>query len=75
MEPGGLTGKGVVIAIIDTGVQSDHPFLAGKVLEGYNPDRPELGTEDFKGTAPTWRVSRPDWSMKGGALRASLPMH
>src|SRR5690606_23201807 len=45
----GLTGKGVVIAIIDTGVQSDHPFLAGKVLEGYNPDRPELGTEDFQG--------------------------
>lgn len=45
----GLTGKGIVIAIIDTGIQSDHPFLAGKVLEGYNPEAPELGTEDFEG--------------------------
>lgn len=45
----GLTGEGIVIAIIDTGVESTHPYLAGKVLEGYNPDEPELGTEDFQG--------------------------
>lgn len=45
----GLTGKDIVIAIIDTGVESTHPFVAGKVLEGYNPDAPELGTEDFQG--------------------------
>lgn len=45
----GLTGEGTVVAIIDTGVQSDHPFLAGKVLEGYNPDEPGTGTDDFNG--------------------------
>jgi len=45
----GLTGEGTILAVIDTGVQSDHPFLAGKVLPGYNPDAPELGTEDWNG--------------------------
>lgn len=45
----GLTGDGIVVAVIDTGVESTHPFVAGKVLEGYNPDRPDLGTEDFNG--------------------------
>ena len=28
----GLTGHGVVVGLIDTGVQADHPELAGKVL-------------------------------------------
>lgn len=45
----GLTGEGTILAVIDTGVQSDHPFLAGKVLPGYNPDEPALGTEDWNG--------------------------
>lgn len=29
----GATGRGQAVAIIDTGVQSNHPFLTGKVIE------------------------------------------
>lgn len=28
----GATGKGQVVAVIDSGVQSNHPFLAGKII-------------------------------------------
>jgi subtilisin family serine protease len=30
---GGLDGTGTVVAIVDTGVDSAHPFLAGKIVE------------------------------------------
>jgi subtilisin family serine protease len=30
----GINGAGVTVAIIDTGVQSTHPFLSGKVVNG-----------------------------------------
>lgn len=32
----GITGKGIRVGVLDTGIQSDHPFLRGKVLSKYN---------------------------------------
>ena len=33
----GVTGKGVNIAMVDTGVDNEHPGLAGKFVAGYDP--------------------------------------
>ena len=41
------TGEDVVIALIDTGVEEDHPDLSGKVLEGFNVFKNNTETEDF----------------------------
>lgn len=35
-EAAGHCGEGVVVAIIDTGVDAEHPLLSGAVLEGYD---------------------------------------
>lgn len=32
----GLTGKGVKVAIMDTGIDTDHPAFAGRVVTGYD---------------------------------------
>jgi subtilisin family serine protease len=39
----GLTGKGVTVALLDTGVKLDHPDLVGRIAEA----------KDFTGTQPT----------------------
>jgi hypothetical protein len=50
----------ILIAIVDNGVQSNHPDLSGKLVTGYNapnpsqPPEPSLGTDtDYHGTACT----------------------
>lgn len=39
----GITGKGVVVAILDSGCDSNHPDLAGRIIGGYN------FTDDYDG--------------------------
>lgn len=43
------TGGNVVIAVLDTGVSTSHPDLAGKILSGYNAIQNSDGTEDNNG--------------------------
>jgi subtilisin family serine protease len=43
---GGSTGAGVTVGIIDTGVEGDHPAIAGRLIESYavevHGDQPEV---------------------------------
>jgi subtilisin family serine protease len=43
----GATGRGVVVAVIDSGIDPSHPALAGSVLEGYDFTRDAEGASEW----------------------------
>ncbi len=55
-ERAGYTGKGVVIGLLDTGVNSNHPALAGRVIESFvhvDPAENDLSVGDKVGHGTT----------------------
>lgn len=54
------TGAGITVAVIDSGVDANHPDLVGQVLPGQNfSPFPVVLTLTRMGMVPGWRVSSP----------------
>ena len=47
-------GEGVLIAVLDSGINPAHEDLAGQVLPGWNAASGGADTSDINGMAPGW---------------------
>ncbi|MEM0118708.1 MAG: S8 family serine peptidase [Conexivisphaerales archaeon] len=73
--PGGnYTGKNVTVAVIDTGVDSNIPALAGKVVGGYNfvDNNNNITDTDGHGTAVASIIAADSKTFKGVAPDAKI---
>lgn len=66
-------GEGVTVAVVDTGVDADHPDLAGQVLTGYDATDPGSPPDDENGhgTLVAGVVAAIAGNEKGGSGTAS----
>jgi len=75
---GNVTGAGVKVAVVDTGVDVNHPALGGamgaKVVGGYNfvDDNNDLSDDDGHGTAVSGIIAGNSSAFKGVAPGAEL---
>jgi major intracellular serine protease len=65
----GFTGKGTIVAIIDTGIDSNHPDLKGKVIKSINLTGEPL--QESHGTHVAGTIGANGWLM-GGAPDVSI---
>lgn len=68
----GLTGSGVPVAVIDTGVDATHPDLAGKVVASANFTGEPAGDRDGHGTHVASTVTG-SGAVSGGRYRGVAP--
>lgn len=63
-QPGGLSGAGVIVGIVDTGIDSSHPAFAGRILSVWDQTIPGTG----------WGTTTYGNVLTGGAMSASLDL-
>jgi subtilisin family serine protease len=54
-----VTGTGIVVADIDTGVDPNHPALQGVLLQGYDFTRNQVGGSEMTDLSPTFTQPNP----------------
>jgi subtilisin family serine protease len=64
-DPTGRTGKGVLVGVVDTGIDTTHPAFAGRILS--------LWDQEMAGTG--WGTTNYGNVLTGAAMAASLDVH
>ncbi len=67
-----LGGAGVLVGVIDSEVQLDHPALAGRVVHRRNYTQEPFGTPDFHGTAVAGLIAASSEGFTGMAPEAHI---
>lgn len=68
----GLSGKGVLVAVIDSEVQRDHPAFAGRIVHRRNYTREPFGTADVHGTSVAGLIGAAGPGFEGMAPAAQI---